>query len=177
MNHPIVFSSDAPKIGRVAGLSLAAQRTLLLGLRALPGRLGRPPRTAKYLLTGERGELEALFFLRRQGYRIVERRWRADGLRGDLDLIGWDGETLCFVEVKARTKRDFAPARSGVDRDKQRMLRQMARAYRGTLPRPQRRELSTRFDVVSVYLLEEKVECELARGVFSWKDEPDKWTF
>ena len=68
-----------------------------------------------------------MFFLRRQGYLFVERRWRSPELRGDLDLIGWDGSTLCFVEVKARTKRDFAPAEASVDDQKKRMLRRMAR--------------------------------------------------
>ena len=46
------------------------------------------------------------------------------------------------------------------------MLRRMARRYRRTLPRESRRVTPIRFDVVSVYLLGETVECELARSVF-----------
>ena len=39
------------------------------------------------------------------------------------------GSRLCFVEVKTRSGRDAMPAESAVDRDKQEMLRRMARAY------------------------------------------------
>lgn len=114
-----------------------------------------------------------MYFLRRRGYLVVERRWRSPELRGDLDLVAWDGETLVFVEVKTRTKRDFAPAASAVDLGKQRMVRRMGRAYRRTLPREDRYETPVRFDVVSVYLLGEAVECELACGVFPLDEERD----
>ena len=120
----------------------------------------------RHLLVGERGELEALFFLRAQGFQVVDRRWLAAELRGDIDLVAWEGDVLCIVEVKTRTARDETPARAAVDGSKQRMLGRMGRAYRRTLPREWRRELVMRFDVVSVYLLAEEVECELLRGVF-----------
>lgn len=157
-------------VGEVNLLSravLGAERAVQLGLEACGRRFSRGPARARHLQVGERGELEAMYFLRRQGYLVVERRWRSPELRGDLDLIAWDGGTLVFVEVKARTKRDFAPARSAVDREKQAMLRRMARGYRRTLPRATRWETPLRFDVVSVYLLGDTVQCELARGVLA----------
>ncbi len=113
-----------------------------------------------------RGEMEALYYLRREGFTVVERRWRTPELNGDLDLIAWDGETLCFVEVKTRTARDNKPAKSAVDGSKQRMLVRMSVAYVRSLPRAVRETALRRYDVVSVYLLGEKVECELARDVF-----------
>jgi len=61
-----------------------------------------------------RGEEEALFHLRRQGYTIVARRWMSPKARGDVDLIG-GGEWLCFIELKARTGRDRVPAEFAVD--------------------------------------------------------------
>ncbi len=155
---------------RLHGWRLAAQRWTILRLQRLSARLDHSPKKPRHLLTGERGELEALFFLRRQGYLFVERRWRSPELRGDLDLIGWDGTTLCFVEVKTRTRRDFAPAEAAVDDQKKRMLRRMARAYKRTLPRGERLTIPTRFDVVSVYLLgsdpDVAAECELVRNAF-----------
>jgi len=122
-----------------------------------------------HLITGERGEREALFHLREMGYTVVARRWRSAKLWGDIDLIGWDGEWLCFVEVKTRGGRDVMAAESAVDREKQDMLRKMARAYlmRG-FPEKLRAEVPVRFDVVSVYLLPTGVEFELYRGVFGW---------
>ena len=154
------------KPGVWAGWRLDAERWALLGLGRLQVRLGRTPKKARHLATGERGEMEAMFFLRRLGYLCVEARWRSPEMHGDVDLIGWEGETLCFVEVKTRTKRDFAPAAAAVDGQKQRMLRRMARAYRRTLPRGERQTVAVRYDVVSVYLVGGGVECELVRGAF-----------
>jgi putative endonuclease len=121
-----------------------------------------------HLATGEDGEREALFHLRKIGYTVVARRWKSAKLWGDVDLIGWDAECLCFVEVKTRSARDWAPAESAVDHDKQEMLRRMARAYVRGFPEKLRAEVPVRFDVVSVYLLASGVEFELYRGAFGW---------
>ena len=100
-----------------------SQRGMLRQLDALAALLGRGPRLAGHLATGLRGEREALFELRRMGYTVVARRWKNAKLRGDVDLIGWDGEWLCFIEVKTRTQRDAAPAEVAVDRDSRRCCR------------------------------------------------------
>src|SRR5271170_8392618 len=101
------------------------QSWMLRGMDSLAGRLGRGRGVAAHLATGVRGEREALFHLRKIGYTVVARRWKSTKLRGDVDLIGWDGEWLCFVEVKTRTVRDMAPAEAAVDRHKREMLRRM----------------------------------------------------
>ena len=123
---------------------------------------------AGHLATGLKGEREALFELRRMGYTIVARRWRNAKLRGDVDLIGWEGDWLCFIEVKTRTERTAVPAEFAVDSDKQEMLRKMARAYLRGFPEKLREEVPVRFDVLSVYLLPTGVEFELYRGAFGW---------
>ena len=121
-----------------------------------------------HLVTGERGEREGLFYLRKLGYTVVARRWKSAKLWGDVDLIGWDGDRLCFVEVKTRSGRDAIPAEMAVDRDKQEMLRRMARAYLRGFPEKLRTEVPVRFDVVSVYLLPSGIEFDLYRGAFGW---------
>ena len=88
--------------GRLAGWSLTLQRACVMDFGTLARRLGRDRRQPAHLDLGERGELEALFFLRRQGYIVMARRWRAPELSGDLDLVAWEGDTLCFIEVKTR---------------------------------------------------------------------------
>jgi putative endonuclease len=133
---------------------------------ALRMRLG--PVVAPHLRTGLRGERAALFHLRRQGYTMVARRWTSVKMRGDVDLIGWDGDWLCFIEVKARTARDMASAESAVDRDKQQMVRKLARAYMRAFPEEKRRKIAVRFDVVSVYLLKSGTEFEVFQGAFAW---------
>jgi putative endonuclease len=122
----------------------------------------------RHLATGERGEREALFYLRKQGYIVVARRWKSAKLWGDIDLVGWDGEWLCFIEVKTRSGREVVAAEAAVDREKQDMLRRMARAYLRGFPEKLRAEVPVRFDVVSVYLLPSGVEFDLFRGAFGW---------
>jgi putative endonuclease len=143
------------------------QARMLRGMDAL-ARRRRGREVAAHLVTGEDGEREALFYLRKMGYTIVARRWKSAKLRGDIDLIGWDGEWLCFIEVKTRKGRDAMPAEFAVDRDKQDMLRRMARAYLKVFPEKLRADVKVRFDVVSVYLLPGGMEFELYRGAFGW---------
>lgn len=126
------------------------------------GHDSKPP----HLLTGERGEDLAYFHLCRLGYTVVARRWHSPRLRGDLDLVAWDGDTLVVFEVKTRTAYDLAPAESAVDEGKRRMLRRMALAYRRRLPEPWRDEIPVRFDVLSVYDLPGRTDFEHIRDAF-----------
>ena len=104
-------------------------------------------REAEHHKTGRRGEEEAYSRLRKLGYGMVARNYRSPRRRGEIDLIGWDGDVLCFVEVKTRTTRDVKPAEAAVDHDKQYELRAVAREYLRRLPS----DLNWRFDVASVY--------------------------
>lgn len=111
--------------------------------RLLPGKDSTP----QHLHTGRRGEEAAYFYLREQGYVIVARNYRGPRSRSELDLVGWDGATLCFIEVKTRTTRNVMPAEAAVDAEKQRDLSRVARDFlrkiKGNPP--------FRFDIVSVY--------------------------
>jgi putative endonuclease len=121
---------------------------------------------AAHLATGRRGETAAYFHLRRQGYVVVARGWRSSRHPGDIDLIAWDGEALCFIEVKTRTTREVAPAEAAVDADKRRTLRRLARSYLRQLPQ---QDAAVRFDILSIYFDKEKAaEFELFRGAFDW---------
>lgn len=98
--------------------------------------------------TGRRGEEEAYFWLRKQGYVVVARNYRSPRRRGEIDLIGWDGDVLCFIEVKTRTSHGVKPAEAAVDHEKRKELRGVAREYLRRL----RSNPVHRFDVVSIYL-------------------------
>jgi len=87
------------------------------------------PKKAEHLQTGKKGEEEAYFYLRKLGYVMVARNWRSPRRKGELDLVGWDGDCLCFVEVKTRTTKDVAPAEAAVDADKQQELEAMAQEF------------------------------------------------
>jgi putative endonuclease len=110
------------------------------------------PATAQ---SGEAGERAAYFHIRRQGYAVVARRWRHAFLDGEIDLIAWDGNTLCFIEVKTRAASTPFAAEFHVDEAKQAALQRMAQAYISQLPwtnNQQPASLALRFDVASVYL-------------------------
>ena len=67
----------------------------------------------------------------------------------EIDLVGYDGPTLCFIEVKTRASDWFAPPQANVDLRKQRQIARAARAYRrmfGLVDAPYR------YDVVTVVL-------------------------
>lgn len=97
--------------------------------------------------TGIRGETFAYWFLRRQGYRMVRRNYRVPNRRGEIDLIGWDGPVLAFVEVKTRTSKGPLPPEAAVTADKRGELRAMAREY---LRRRQLPDTAYRFDLVAI---------------------------
>ena len=145
-------------------MSAKVTRTILRALDAAALLWGGSKERAVHLETGARGEQEAYFHLRQLGYIMVARNWRSPRRKGELDLIGWEGDTLCFIEVKTRTAHDLVPAEAAVDREKRDDLRRVAKEYLLRLEK----KPPIRFDVVSVYMLPGKpVEIELFRGAFS----------
>jgi putative endonuclease len=93
---------------------------------------------------GRAGEERAAGLLEAAGYSIVRRNLRLPG--GEIDLVCRDGDTIVFVEVKARSNRRFGSAISGVDARKRRTLRRLAEDY-VQIVAPNAR---VRFDVVAV---------------------------
>jgi len=84
----------------------------------IAGRTLAPDNRPEHLRTGQRGEEAAYFYFRRRGYTMVARNFRSSNRRGEIDLIGWHDDTLCFIEVKTRTTHDVKPAEAAVDREK-----------------------------------------------------------
>src|SRR3989442_4462531 len=108
----------------------------LLGLVDLAARKGwptEPPASQsdakqRARLTGIRGETYAYWYLRRHGYIMVARNFTAMGLKGEIDLVGYDGPVLAFVEVKNRpgSHTEFAKPEEAVTLEKRRHLFHMA---------------------------------------------------
>jgi putative endonuclease len=96
-------------------------------------------------LFGQEGESVAERYLRRKGYRILERNARTSV--GELDLVVEDGAVLVFVEVKARHTDAYGGAVYAVHRGKQDKLIQLAAQY---LARHHINNRPCRFDVVLV---------------------------
>jgi putative endonuclease len=129
-----------------------ATRAILRFLEWLADHTLPAEKIAEHYRTGRRGEEAAYFHLRKLGYTMVARNFRSPRCRGEIDLIGWEDDTLCFVEVKTRTTRDVKPGEAAVDRHKRRQVAAVAREYLRRFPL----SCQWRFDVVSVYYLESK---------------------
>jgi putative endonuclease len=115
------------------------------GTRRLPGEQKGLARQRN----GVRGETFAYWYLRRHGYTIVARNFTASGCKGEIDLVGYDGAVLAFVEVKTRTG-DCAAAglpEDAVTPDKRYQLAKMARQF---LAQRRVRDAVWRFDVVAI---------------------------
>lgn len=99
--------------------------------------------------TGVRGETYAYWYLRKQGYVFVAKNYTPRGIKGELDLVGYDGKTLAFVEVRTRTVREDAAAlpELSVTREKQRVVVRTAQRF---LAERHVEECPMRFDVVAI---------------------------
>jgi len=106
---------------------------------------------------GQLGEAYAAAYLEQHGYQLVAsnftipvgRNTRGVVVNAELDLIAYDKETLCFIEVKTRTSAHFAAPETNVNLRKRRQLARAARAYRRLF---ELEDAPYRYDVVSIVL-------------------------
>jgi putative endonuclease len=141
---------------------------------SVPSSAANPSQTAsgnaeaktKARLTGIRGETYAYWYLRRLGYVMVAKNYMAPGLKGEIDLVGYDGPVLAFIEVKTRTASDKALAtpEDAVTEEKRRNLDRMARRFASE----RHTEAGEyRFDVVAIETSAgRKPEVRLHKGAF-----------
>ena len=121
---------------------------------------------------GKLGESYAAAYLEQRGYRLVAanctlpvgRNLRGAIVNAEIDLIAYDGDTLCFVEVKTRASDWFAPPQVNVDLRKRRQVARAARAYRRLF---ELENEAYRYDVVTVVLPDDSTpRIELIRNYF-----------
>ncbi len=134
---------------------------------------------------GQLGEELAARFLIKNGFRLalsnfkvpVGRNRLGAPVSGEIDLIAFDEDVLCFVEVKTRSSEFFAAPIAAVDLRKQRQITRTARMYRKIFRLDW---VKFRYDVVSVVLNENaKPKIEIFKGFWNenkfrkkfWTDE------
>jgi putative endonuclease len=132
-----------------------------------------PAKLTSRSLLGAEGEALAVEFLQTNGYRIVLTNFRvpvgrnSKGVQvtGEIDVVGLDDQTLCFVEVKTRRSEEFTPAITAVDTRKQRQITRTAKIYRRIFGVY---EMPHRFDVVTVVMpLTSEPTFELSKSFWS----------
>ena len=121
------------------------------------------------------GESYAAAYLEQLGYRLVAanftlpvgRNRRGAIINAEIDLIAYDGDTLCFIEVKSRSSDWFAPPQVNVDLRKRRQITRAARVYRQMIGI---KDQPYRYDVVTIILADNSSpQIELLRNY--WTDE------
>lgn len=121
-----------------------------------------------------RGEDLAMRFLQKRKYKIVDRNWRPRNGKGEVDLIGWDGEVLAFIEVKTRSSDETGSPERAVHPEKQQHLIRAAESYTRSA---KVNWDAVRFDVVTV-LAGKPPRVELYRDAFrataagAWRNTP-----
>jgi len=111
---------------------------------------------------GRQGEEEAVNFLKKKGYKILERNFK--NKLGEIDIVAKDNNTLCFVEVKTRSNLRFGIPQEAVTFSKQRKLNKIALSY---LKKYNLLNAPARFDIVSVIIYDTAVNTELIKDAFS----------
>lgn len=129
-----------------AAVSFAARKGLAESTPQEPTKAAPRLRARR---TGIRGETYAYWYLRRHKYVMVARNYTAPELKGEIDMVGYDGQVLAFVEVKTRTSAQPEQPRpeDAVNSEKERNLARMA----GQFLRARKLEGAPyRFDVVAI---------------------------
>ena len=110
---------------------------------------------------GQKGEKMALRFLKKSGYRIIERNYVCK--MGEMDIVAKEKDTVVFVEVKTRTSNAFGPPQLAVNPTKQMQLSKVALYF---LKERELEEVKARFDVVAILLGPRGEKIELIRDAF-----------
>ena len=120
---------------------------------------------APHIRLGREGEDIAARHLRKCGYKILRRNFRAPG-GGEVDLVCRDGETLVFAEVKTRRSEELGRPLDAVHRKKQALIRRGALYWLRLLEMP---DVTFRFDVIEV-LATDPVEIRVIQSAFTLPD-------
>ena len=96
---------------------------------------------------GKMGEDAAVGFLKRKGYKIIQRNYK--NKLGEIDIIAKDSSALCFIEVKTRADENFAPAENAITPAKKTRMSRTARYF---LAANNINDRALRFDVVTIVL-------------------------
>jgi len=114
---------------------------------------------------GKAGEDEAVRFLQKKGYKILERNYRSR--YGEIDIIARDGNAIVFVEVKTRGGAAFGPPGASVDERKQRKMTITSSFYLESIGAT---DAESRFDVVCIEMRNGRPEIELIRNAFEARE-------
>jgi putative endonuclease len=110
---------------------------------------------------GEKGETLAAWYLKKNGYKIIEQNYRNQ--LGEIDIIARDRKTIVFVEVKSRRSIRYGSPKWALTPKKQRKISMVALYY---LKTTRQTNVKARFDVVSIYSNRDEPQIEIVKNAF-----------
>lgn len=111
---------------------------------------------------GAMGESIAESFLKKRGYKVIDKNYHASKL-SEIDIVALDGKITVFVEVKLRTTLKNGYGREAVDVRKQEHIRYAAQHY---MCFKLKKEVPVRFDVLEITLCDDVPQIELIQNAF-----------
>lgn len=103
------------------------------------------------VFSGKDGEKYAAKLLKKNGYKILDTNYRSRF--GEIDIIAYNDEYICFVEVKTRGENSIADPAYFITKSKQQKIIKTAKLFLAE----NLTELQPRFDAVLVYTKNDKV--------------------
>ena len=110
---------------------------------------------------GRWGEEKAKFYVKENGYKIIEENFRIS--RGEIDLIAEKENTIIFIEVKTRKNSFFGPPQSAVNWKKQNKIKKIARCF---LVNNNYKDYKKRFDVIAIIYNKKNINIEHYKNSF-----------
>ena len=110
---------------------------------------------------GKKSENDAVRYLKKNGYRIIEKNYRTR--LGEIDIIAKDGKTIVFVEVKARRSIRYGHPKWAITPKKKRNMSMVALHY---LKSTRQNKAKARFDVITIHPEENSMRIELIKNAF-----------
>ena len=105
---------------------------------------------------GKYGEEKAEEFLKKNGYRIIEKNFRTKF--GEIDIIAKNKKHIVFIEVKTRSSLDFGYPEESVSRRKFNRIKKCAEIY---LLRKRKEKIPVRFEILSILKSKEKLSFKI----------------
>jgi putative endonuclease len=110
---------------------------------------------------GKKSENLAVWYLKKNGYKIIEQNYRTP--LGEIDIIAKEKKTIVFVEVKSRRSIRYGNPKWAVTPKKQRKISMVALQY---LKSTRQMDAKARFDVVAVMSNRDQPQIEIVKNAF-----------
>ena len=115
------------------------------------------------ITTGNKGEKIAADFLKKNGYRIIDKNFRCP--LGEIDIVAREKDAIVFVEVKTRKSSELGYPEQAVGIKKQKKMSQLALWF---MQKKKIIDASARFDVVAITMLSSGDEIKLFKNAFDY---------